>query len=302
MLLGLALGDAYGAPFENLSYIKASEKLASDGLVCGTYTDDTQQALAVAELLASGQSCSPETMADFFLTAYKRDKRFGYSEMTQKMLASDSPKLFLESISTVEKVNRKTDGAAMRALPIGFLPERDGVICCAGLSASITHGHPDAIAATIGIALIAHHRLYHHTPFSEIWSAVREDIRKIHPDIIRYCDTCALLKSPEREILLESYAEYGVPYTESRIFLGSVLFLLIQYGSDPMRLLIESILLGGDTDTVAAVVLGAALITGGEGSEIWNLVSALEDGPFGKKYLIYIGDQLSMRYPAPSEL
>jgi len=61
-------------------------------------------------------------------------------------------------------------------------------------------------------------------------------------------------------------------------------------------LLKEAIQVGGDTDTVAAVVLGIALVRGGEDSKIWDLVAGIEDGPYGKEYLISIGNSLSDRF------
>ncbi len=296
MLLGIAIGDACGAPFENLSFQDATNKLASVGLSPTRYTDDTQQALAIAEMMASGDEITPLKLANSFLTAYARDPRHGYSRQTLRMLLSPDPTSFLTSIPDHEKSERKTDGAAMRAPPLGFFPDRKTVIKSAVLSASITHGHPDAIAATVAIALFAHERIYHDTPFPELWNVIREEIREISPDVISWCDRCAGLVIPDREILLGEYAPYGVPYTESRIFLGVVIFLLAKYGNDPCTLLKEAIQLGGDTDTVAAVVLGIDLVRGGEDSRIWDLVEGIEDGPYGRAYVISIGNSLSERF------
>lgn len=298
LLLGIATGDAYGAPFENLSYRKVSEKLRSDGLVCGRYTDDTQQTLAIAELLASGRPCTPHHLAESFLVTYNRDKRPGYSHITRKMLASPDPTSFLNSINDNKKMVRKTDGAAMRALPLGFLPTREKVIASAKMSAAITHGHKDAIAATVAVALISHECYYLSSPFHLIWDHIRDEIQEENQDMIPYCDTCANLKKLDREKILEKYDAYGVPYTESRIFLGALLYLLAQYGNDPYQLLIESILLGGDTDTMAAVALGVSLIRGEDKTQIWSLVADLEEGPYGKEYLVEVGNQLSARYPS----
>ncbi len=299
MLLGIALGDACGASFENLSFQDATKKLEAEGIIPGRYTDDTQQALAIAEIMAFGDEITPFNLAKSFLTAYVRDPRQGYSRQTLRMLLSPDPQSFLKSISDHERSERKTDGAAMRAPPLGFFPDRKTVIKSAVLSASITHGHPDAIAATVAIALFAHERIYHDTLFSELWAVIREEVREMSPDIIFWCDRCSGLVIPDREILLGEYAPYGVPYTESRIFLGVVIFLLAKYGNDPCRLLKEAIQLGGDTDTVAAVVLGIALVRGGEDSRIWDLVEGIEDGPYGREYVISIGNGLSDRFYPP---
>ena len=302
MMLGIALGDSYGAPFENLSFQDAINRLKTDGLSPGRYTDDTQQAIAIAEVMISGEEISAFHFAQSFLTAYARDPRHGYSKLTLKMLSSPDPITFLQSIPDIERKKRKTDGAAMRATPLGFFPEREKVIEMALLSASITHGHPDAITATCAIALLAHQRLHHMTLFQELWSAIRGDVGITDPGILPWCDLCAGLSFPDRDILLQKYASYGVPYTESRIFLGVVLFLLTRFGDNPCRLLTEAIKLGGDTDTVAAVMMGIALAREAENSRIWNLVKKIENGPYGKDYLISVGNALFARYIKSSRL
>ncbi len=296
LLLGMALGDACGAPFEGLSFQEAGEKLKAQGIIPGRYTDDTQQALALAEIVASGEEITPVSCARSLLSAYARDPRDGYSRQTQAMLTSSEPELFLSSISNEEKRQRKTDGAAMRAAPLGFIADRRTVIQSAVTSASITHGHQDAIAATVAIALCAHERIYHFTPCVHLWDAIRGDIAEQAQEALLWWDRAAELKGLNRDVLLGTYASYGVPYTSSRIFLGAVIFLLARYGDDPCRLLIESIQLGGDTDTVAAVVLGIALVRGGDESPIWKWVEAMEDGPYGRDYLISVGNALTERF------
>ena len=300
MLLGIAAGDAFGAPYENLSYQDAAVLYQRKGLFPAPYTDDTQQALALAELLASGDPITPYSLARSFLQVYTRDPRQGYSRMTEQMLRSPDPESFLAAITPDELRNRKTDGAAMRALPIGFLPDRNEVIRYAAMSAAITHGHPDAIATTTAVALIAHERIYTITPWNRIWQSIREPIDEIHPEMIEYCDACASFPRPDRSIILREHAGYGLPYTESRLFLGAVISLLGTWGDEPCSLLKESILFGGDTDTLACVTLGASCIRGAADSLVWSLVSSLEDGPYGKEYLVSLGTRLSARFPSDS--
>src|SRR5690606_28312981 len=103
MLLGIALGDACGAPFENLSFQDATKKLSLNGLSPGRYTDDTQQALAIAELMLSHEPFTPENLAESFLLAYNRDPREGYSAITRRMLASSDAQSFLGSQNEEER-------------------------------------------------------------------------------------------------------------------------------------------------------------------------------------------------------
>jgi len=297
MLLGMATGDACGFRFENLPADEV-KRLLSEGLIPGQYTDDTQQALAVSELMISNCPFNQWNLSRFLLMVYQRDKREGYSPLTRKMLEdSPDPDSFLSYIPENEKVLRKSDGAAMRALPLGFFARREDVISYALKSASITHGHQEACAVTIAIACIAYERYHLKTPFREIWWHIRDAILDVSSDTVQYCDKCANLSFLDREIILESHRSYGVPYTDARILLGAVLCLLKLFGEDQERVLHEALLLGGDTDTTAAIVLGVSLLHEKPEKKISELINRLESGRFGRPYLEKIGDLLTERYP-----
>jgi ADP-ribosyl-[dinitrogen reductase] hydrolase len=297
MLLGMATGDACGFRFENLPADEVKGLLSED-LEPGKYTDDTQQALAVSELMISDSPFNEWNLSKYLLMVYQRDKREGYSQLTRKMLEeSPDPDSFLSYIPENEKILRKSDGAAMRALPLGFFARREDVISYALKSAAITHGHQEACAVTVAIASIAYERYHFKTPFNEIWWRIRDSIVNVSSDTVRYCDKCANLSSPDREVILESHRSYGVPYTDARILLGAVLCLLKFFGEDQERVLREALLLGGDTDTTAAIVLGIALLHVKPVRKISDLINGLENGRFGRSYLEKIGDMLSERYP-----
>lgn len=299
MLLGIAVGDAYGARFENMTADKAQELLAAEGISPTAYSDDTQQSIAVVELMVSSRTLSPVSLAEAFLSVYRRDPRQGYSKVTRSMLESSlDGEAFLISLPLSVREIRKTDGAAMRAVPIGFYPDYDDVIRYSLMSAGITHGHPDALAATVAVAAIAHMRYHTKTPFEGIWPRIRQEVIEINPGCSEYLDACAGLSGLNRDLILGSYEEYGVPYTESRVLLGAVLTLLTLYGDDPERLLLEAILLGGDTDTVAALVVGIAVIEYTMTASFIRLITALEDGDYGRRFLLALGDRLSEKFPS----
>ena len=299
MLLGIAVGDSYGALFENLTTDKAQELMAAEGISPAAYSDDTQQSIAVAELMLRTGTLSPLSLAESFLSVYRRDPRHGYSTVTRSMLeSSPDGESFLVSLPEGERQMRKTDGAAMRAVPIGFFSDYNDVIRYSLMSARITHGHPDALAATVAVAAIAHERYHYKTPFKGVWPRIRQGVIDVNPDCSEYFDACAGLSVLNRSLILGSYEEYGVPYTESRILLGAVLTLLTLYGDDPERLLLEAILLGGDTDTVAALVVGIAVIEYVMTASFFRLITGLEDGDYGKGFLISLGDRLSEKFPS----
>ncbi len=299
LLVGVAIGDAYGAEFENRSRPDIS---LPDGPFSyqssNRYTDDTQMTIGVAELLVSDRPFTEENLAESLLTAYKRDPRPGYSPVTTKMLQdSVTGSDFLLSLPGDEIRERKSDGAAMRALPIGLIPDRDEVVRCATLCARITHGHPDAIAATVGIALICHERYYSERTFAEIIQSLPDQISSLTPEGREYLHR-VIGSGWSPETILQEHASYGVPYTESLILLGAVVSILANFGEDPVCVLRESVLLGGDTDTTAAIALGTALIQPDTLSpDLIELIAGIENGQFGRDYLIQLGDMLNRQYP-----
>jgi ADP-ribosylglycohydrolase len=297
LFLGMAIGDAFGARFENKSRctinLTGEEETYRDW---NRYTDDTQMAIGVAELLISGEPFTEENLAEFLITAYHRDPRSGYSQLTRSMLEKSSdPKEFLNYLSETERKQRKSDGAAMRALPIGFLKDPEEVIRYASLSALITHAHPDSLAATIGIALIAHERYHYQTSFSEIIQSLPEKIPDLTDSNSLYLNR-VIASGWNPPIILQEHESYGVPYNESIILLGAVIAILAKWGETPHQALLESVRLGGDTDTTACIVLGASMIHP-QGELPASLRSDLEHETFGVSYLVNTGDMLSEKFP-----
>lgn len=127
MLLELAIGDAYGAGFEYASsdLVQCYNDLSRyvqhprHQLKPGSYTDDTQMSLAIAQAIVAQEPWTPEVLATRFVETFKRDPREGYaSRFYQFLLKIQDGREFLEAINwTSDK-----SGAAMRAAPMGVFP------------------------------------------------------------------------------------------------------------------------------------------------------------------------------------
>jgi ADP-ribosylglycohydrolase len=132
MLVELAVGDAYGAGFEyaNGNFVRDHNDLSRHvqhprhGIVPGSYTDDTQMTLAIAELLVDGVEWTPLNLASKFVEVFKRDEREGYSGRFYKFL-----KQVPDGETFLREIQPESDksGAAMRATPLGLLPDMDEV-------------------------------------------------------------------------------------------------------------------------------------------------------------------------------
>ena len=164
----------------------------------------------------------------------------------------------------------------------------------APLSKVTVRVHP-SLAATAAIALIAHERYHTKTGFPAIMREIFQTIPHLTPEARSYLSGI-IDRGWQPDVILGEHAGYGVPYTESIVLLGAVMSILAEFGEDPARALLESVQLGGDTDTTACIVLGAALIY--PGAEIpGSLITDLEDGEYGIQFLVQTGDELNTRFP-----
>src|SRR5689334_2267778 len=124
MLVELAIGDAYGAGFEYAPADVVARHNDLSGYVRhpkhaippGSYTDDTQMSIAVAEAVVAGEPWTREALAERFVAAFKRDPREGYAGRFHAFLCEvrDGGE-FLARI----RPDSDKSGAAMRAAPIG---------------------------------------------------------------------------------------------------------------------------------------------------------------------------------------
>lgn len=156
-LIGMALGDALGAPTEFLSIDEILSTFPPHGIQApigdpARVTDDTQMALAVGRaLIAAGRPYTPEAVSRELVRAFidwlndpENDRAPGMTCIT----ACEA----LEQGNTwrdATRVSSKGCGANMRVMPVALLnvdaPTRAAL---AQLQAAITHGHPTALAAS----------------------------------------------------------------------------------------------------------------------------------------------------------
>jgi ADP-ribosylglycohydrolase len=169
MLVELAIGDAYGAGFEYApeEMVQAKNDLSGyvqhprHGTRPGCYTDDTQMSIAIAEALVSGQPWSRANLADRFVRVFKRDPREGYARGFYSFL-QEVP----DGEQFLARVHGDSDksGAAMRAGPIGVLPDVKDVIKHCSLQAAITHNTEDGIRAAVTASLMTHYFIHRRGP------------------------------------------------------------------------------------------------------------------------------------------
>ncbi len=162
-LLGVAVGDAIGAPFEGAvsAFPGSLERLGEPDSPL-RYTDDTHMTLGVAESLVQRRGFDGAHMAAVFARNYAEEPWRGYGAGPPEVLRligqgvpwdRAAMKLFAGSGSF-------GNGAAMRVAPAALFafPELDRVALLARQTSMITHGHElgidGAVLQATAIALL----------------------------------------------------------------------------------------------------------------------------------------------------
>lgn len=275
MLLELAIGDAYGAAFEyaDIEMIRQHNNLAryakhpSHNIQPGSYTDDTQMSLAIAEAIVAGDPWTPEMLAQRFVEAFKRDPREGYAGGFYHFLQRvRDGKQFLREI----KPFSNKSGAAMRAAPIGVYPTLAQVIERCTIQAALTHNTPDGINAAVAASLMTHYFLYRLGPKKALGTFLEEHV------------------SGRRW----SARWTGKVRSQGWMSVQAAITALIS--SNTMSELLKTcIQFSGDVDTVAAIALAAGSCCPEIAQDLpAHLFDTLENGQYGRDYIRRLDKQL----------
>src|SRR5262245_41079379 len=160
-LLGQAVGDALGAPFEGLPADFVFWQAGSVGDLLAQapdgplrYTDDTQMMIGVAESLLADGEARPGTLARRFAANYDPERGYGPGarRILEAVAAGDDWDRLAE---TVFPGGSFGNGAAMRVAPVGLVFAHDlaRVAEQAAASAWPTHRHPLGVEGARLLAL-----------------------------------------------------------------------------------------------------------------------------------------------------
>jgi len=276
MLLELAIGDAYGAGFEYAREMIAKHNTLSRYIQHprhrkirpGMYTDDTQMTIAVSELIMSNSAWNSKSIADKFVECFKRDERTGYAGRFYDFLKSiaDGDE-FLARI----KPHSDKSGAAMRAMPIGIFSDVDEVLEKTEIQAKVTHDTVDGILAAQASALLSHYFIY--------------DV-----DSKENAGLWLEKQLPAHHQWNEDYA--GKVKAQGWMSVRAAI-TAVKRNDKLSGLLIDCINFTGDVDTVATIALAAASNSTEYQQDLpQHLIDTLENGTYGRDYLIELDKQL----------
>lgn len=300
-LLGTAVGDALGMPIEMLShqnvrtYYKGIKEFRADekrgDLAAGQWTDDTQLAFALADVLAHTEtprtlSDAPERAAAAFVALQPVARRWGQTTTgAVEALAAGTP------WQEAGVPDRPTNGAAMRAAPLGVWwamidPPRADAIAALTPLCTFTHRDPAAVVGALGQAYA-------------IRCTLQADADTFAPEAF-WDDLCAMTtwledevgdtsrRNSQRLARLDGHLDdFPLDLQEICDGTGSLIdeswpFVVAMFARNPHlteATLLSAINVGGDADTVGAML--GALLGGLNGCSAfpdeWH--EGLEDAP-----------------------
>jgi ADP-ribosylglycohydrolase len=279
-LFGTFVGDALGMPFEGRprGSIPRHVEMIEARLGRGTYTDDTQMMIALAESLIARGRVDVEHLARAFLDSYEADR--GYGGGTRRVLAlwRSGVAVGAAAAQVFDGQGSRGNGAAMRIAPVAvwFRDDHERLCVEAAASARVTHVHPVGVdgavvqAAAIGAALRS------------------EDILAVASATAQTAELRRTLEAVEGLLALPpAPGEVHARVRSSSHAAESVAAALYSaLAHDRFETALQfAVRLGGDTDTVAAMAGAVAGARDGYQSIPTRWLAALEDGERGRGYV-----------------
>jgi ADP-ribosyl-[dinitrogen reductase] hydrolase len=268
-----AIGDAYGAGFEFaarnvIEKFNTLEKYIPHPLfesIFKKYTDDTQMTIAIIELILSNKEWTSLNVANSFVETFKRDPREGYARGFQAFLTEIS-----NGQELIDKIINKSErnGAAMRAYPLGVFKNIEEVKEKTKIQAEVTHATDKAVISAQAIAIISHYFIHNLGKKEDLVNFVRNETG--------------------RDWIGEWHDEVQINGIET---VEAVLSIL-KNGTHLSKMLLDSVNLGGDVDTVASIALAIGSISNQYENDIPTvLYDELENNKYGKDYLVKLDSE-----------
>jgi ADP-ribosyl-[dinitrogen reductase] hydrolase len=152
--VGAAIGDALGMPLE-FCRATPSDQLVRDllpgRLPAGSFTDDTEMALAVAESLLARKPLNPDDLGQRFVSWYRLgppDVGIYTSSVLSRIAAGASWDLAAQEVQQ-RQPESAGNGSLMRNWPVALAHWKSPVECLADsvLQSRVTHPHTECVAA-----------------------------------------------------------------------------------------------------------------------------------------------------------
>ena len=260
VLLGLACGDALGRPIEfkpphriEEEHGRVTEMLANGThrQPAGTITDDTELALRIARSLHKEGKFEPPAVVDGFVEWYDSDPFDigGLTAATLRRLAGggDWDKIGIEEWKHLPEGQNAGNGSVMRCAPYGvaFHSVVDDLVTASRVSSAITHADPRCQWSCVVLnATIAGLLSGDDDPLGTAF-----DVAEDAPGEVREAVTSiqnALSEDSDPDTVDLKNSGYVVTTLQAGLYHGLT-------AETAEEAIIDAVMMGGDTDTIAAV-------------------------------------------------
>ena len=260
VLLGLACGDALGRPVEFKpphriaeEHSRVTEMLANGThrQPAGTITDDTELALRIARSLDEEGQFEPEAVADGFVEWYDSDPFDigGLTAATLRRLAGggDWDEIGLEEWKHLPEGRNAGNGSVMRCAPYGvaFHSVVDDLVTASRVSSAITHADPRCQWSCVVLnATIAGLLSGDDDPLGTALDLAEDAPAEVQEVVASIQNVLSGDIDPDTVDLKNS--GYVVTTLQAGLYHGLT-------AETAEKAIIDAVMMGGDTDTIAAV-------------------------------------------------
>ncbi|MDJ1492362.1 ADP-ribosylglycohydrolase family protein [Cytophagaceae bacterium DM2B3-1] len=292
ILLGVAIGDAFGAGIEFMDrdwirnnvdftrFVNARFRIPAPAnepdiftrnYTAWDYTDDTEMTLGVIHALLSHKEFTQDLLITYWTNEYLKgvkQKGYGRNGHGSMRWVYSGEKTIREVRDFQRNTNYPGNAPVMRAIPFGLVPENK-IDSYAIINANTTHPHPKARVASILIARATYYLLVKQGNPAELIFYCQEHVKGLDTETDVLLQNINNLPGPE-QLLEEQYQILcgpqpiqpprflpgikGVP-SDAMLTVGCILYIL-KHINDTFAGLRFAINLGGDVDSVASVCTG----------------------------------------------
>ena len=252
-LLGLSLGDALGAPFQEgilerllLSVIGSTRPGEM------RWTDDTQMSIDIIESYLRKDGIDPDDLAKTFAKSYHWSRGYGpkAAKALRKIAKGAS---WRETNRSGYSTGSFGNGAAMRSPVIGliFVNQPTKLVKEASLTACVTHAHPLGIEGAVLLAQVTANALRRVPPLDVIRAGA--EYCALEPFIQRLTQARAWIESEleVNRIKVRRHLGNGIAAHKSCV---TAIYLALRFRDQPFLCMQQFIAeLGGDVDTIGAM-------------------------------------------------
>jgi ADP-ribosylglycohydrolase len=265
-------------------YADAPNWFAENGSPSGPWlhTDDTEMAISIVAVLKSYGEINQDALARRFARRFERDPDRGYGSMTRIQMREISGGAEWKDTSARAFGGQGSmgNGGAMRVAPLGAYFADDIERCADNAKASsvVTHTHPEGIAGTIAVAVAAAMAWQlRNMPANERPLRFFDEILRLTPEssvrhgILRASQTTFDTAGEDVAKILGNGSLVTAPDT-----VPLCIWMAARHLNDFKEALSQTIRVGGDCDTNAAIVGGIVALSAGLESIPQDWLSARE--------------------------